>query len=556
MQSVSDDIKQLVDSYAKVTLAVYIDGQKLVTGIGEASYSAACAGDDEFSFGNACAASMNITLAASLTVAKESLFKVTWSVDETEFPLFTGKVKNAKTSAGRTSVEAWDDMYYAGSDSFVAPSDLLTDCDAAAAWTAVASAMGVEPELATLTMLDGITITGGFADIASDATNSAVAGHIAGLVGGNALMTRAGLLAIRQYTAVDWRTEPYSGGANAESEDFAVTGITLQREEADSTNSGQTETSEYSAGDGSLLLANPLADQAAADRAYASLQTLSFRPGDYAFPGGLLLEPGDVFKVVSMDGTYDVAIGSISFSFDGGVRASVSSGGAEDGGGSPGNINQTLKALFSKTTDLEGRYAQLRQTAGKVAVEVGDDEGVLETVIDTKNWKATYTDSEGNVISGLHFDFVNKRFVLNAAGRFIGLDSGNYMEIVGDSIVLYNKVGIPVLELGYRSLNDPSLPVDLGHSGYLKFNAISVDYPDSDFENGVHSIFRSSVFMQFSNGVWIGNDKYTFGALFGNFAATSESNGIFIDDYNHTVTLYKDGNRQDLYTGEAIAKFA
>lgn len=214
--------------------------------------------------------------------------------------------------------------------------------------------MGVSVDPSTLALLSNITIPDGLSALGSDVTNSAVAGYVAGLVGGNALMSRAGLLTIRQYAAVEWETEPYSGGASAENEDFTVTGITLQREKTvstlndDGSATERTSTEEYVAGDGSLMIANPLSSQATADGAFAALSAVTVRPGNYSFPGGLLLEPGDIFTVHSMDGSYAVAVGLVSMNFDGGVRSSVACGGASAvSAGTKGAINQALAALIA-----------------------------------------------------------------------------------------------------------------------------------------------------------------------------------------------------------------
>lgn len=354
MQTVSDAVKRLVDSYGKVTLAVYIDGEKLDVGVGAGSYSGACAGEDEFSFGNACAAGANVTLVVSRPDLKGHRIQITWAVEGTEHPLLTGQVEKARVTAGRTEIEAWDDMYFAGSKAFCVTDAVTGDCTASTAFAAVADAMGVSADATALSLLSDLAIPGGLSGLGGDVTNSAVAGYIAGLVGGNALMSRAGLLTIQQYTASDWETEPYSGGASADNEEFAITGITLQREIAvvtlndDGSTTERTVTEEYTAGDGSLLINNPLASQEAADTAYAALSAVTVRPGNYSFPGGLLLEPGDIFTIHSMDGSYAVAVGSISMTFDGGVKSSVACGGAAEGAeGNRGSINQALEALLA-----------------------------------------------------------------------------------------------------------------------------------------------------------------------------------------------------------------
>lgn len=364
MQHVSESEKALIDSYAKITLAIYIDGVRLTAGIGGCEYAHSCGDDEAFSFGNACAASLTVPIDASRPDLKGHRIKVTWAVSETEHPLLTGKVENAKVSAGQTTIEAWDDMYYGGSDAFVPTSAMQSDIDAAEAFSALAGFMGVTAEVETLDMLSGITIRGGLGGAGDEVSNSAVAGYIAGLVGGNAIMTRGGLLAIRLYTPTGWSTEPYSGGASAENEDFRITGVTLQREEmvtvtnTDGTTGEEEQLTEYSAGDGTLMVANPFADQEAAERAYAALQSVVIRPGSYSFPGGILLDPGDMFFVESMDGTYCVAAVLINMGFDGGVKTDVSCGGPTADGGAAGAVNQALKTLMADFAKLRSLVAE------------------------------------------------------------------------------------------------------------------------------------------------------------------------------------------------------
>lgn len=361
MQSVTDSVRALVDDYARVMLTVYIDGALLDVGIGSFEYAPSCGSEEEFSFGNACAAGIAIALDASRPDLKDHDISVKWAVNETEHPLFTGRIKKAKVSAGRTNVEAWDEMYYSGSDGLVSDSD--TDISAAEALSLIADAMGVGVDAATLDLLADVVIAGGLASL-GDVSNSAAAGYIAGLVGGNAVITRSGDLAVRQFALTDWTTEPYEGGAEAENEDFAVSGITLLRESStttqnvDGTSGEETVTESFAAGDGALLISNPLADQAAAERAYAALSGISFRPGSFTFPGGLLLEPGDIFSVESMDGTYHVAAVSISMSFDGGVRTTVACGGSVESGGAAGTITQALKNLEADLATIRNLVAE------------------------------------------------------------------------------------------------------------------------------------------------------------------------------------------------------
>lgn len=359
MQHVSDKVRDLLERYAKITLHVYLDGEQVDAGVGACQLSASCGDEASFSFGNACAAGVVLTLAVPMPGIKGRAVRITWAVDATEYPLFDGKIEDAVVQAGRTRIEAWDAMYYGGSDAFIPTSAMRQDIDAWSAFSGVAAAMGVSANPDVRELLSGIGISGGLGHLPDNISNSAVAGYIAGLIGGNALIDRSGYLTVRKISQTNFETQPYAGGSNAKDADFYVSGITLQREAVttvineDGTSTEESVVYEYTAGDGTLMVQNLLADQSAAERAFASLKGVAFRPGNYSFPGGLLIEPGDLFQIYSMDGRYTVAAVMISMSFDGGVKTTVSCGGHAPNGGAKGSINQALATLFAD-------YARLR----------------------------------------------------------------------------------------------------------------------------------------------------------------------------------------------------
>lgn len=380
MQNVSESVRALLARYAKITLFAYLDGQRLDVGIGACELAAACGNEESFSFGNACATSLNITLAASMPGIEGKKLKITWAVDDTENPLFDGKIEDALIRAGYTFVEAWDAMYYGGSDAFVPSWELTRDVDAAVAFSWIAAKMGVEAAPEAVELLSGITIAGGFGHLSEETSNSEVAGYIAGLAGGNAIIEREGRLTVRLIREVDYRTEPYDGKASAKSADFSITGITLQREEviktinADGSSSEESRVVEFGAGDGTLMVINHLADQAAADRAYDNLAGLIFRPGSYETPGGILLDPGDIITVYSMDGIYKVAAIMLTMSFDGGVKSTVSCGGSAPRGGAQGAINQALATLYADFARLQTLVAEnARITNARITNLTTDD---------------------------------------------------------------------------------------------------------------------------------------------------------------------------------------
>lgn len=429
MQSVSSNVRAMLGQYAKITLTAYLDGVKVEAGAGDCELSAACGDEESFSFGNACASSISLTLGAALPSIEGKQLRITWSVDETEYPLFLGRVEDGLIRAGRTFVEAWDEMYYGGSDIFVPSADLSQsiDADALIAFSYVASCMGVQVAPGTNTKLAGVRIPGGLGHLPEETSLSAVAGFIAGLVGGNAIIDRSGRLAIRQIQTVDYRTEPYEGGASAKGNNFVVSGLAFQREDIvrfnypDGTGGERVEVSEFAAGDGTLLIENPLADQAAADRVFGLLEGLTFRPGTYSIPVGILLEPGDVITVQSMDGNYQVAVAMLTLTLDGGAKATITCGGYLSKGGSQGAINQALSALYADFARLRSLVAENAEitnarisnltaediTAGRIHSTdfYAEDLNELYPASDLYPEKGLYPNNGEEIIRGFEIDF-------------------------------------------------------------------------------------------------------------------------------------------------------
>lgn len=380
MQKVTDAERALLDRYAKITLTVYLDGQRINTGVGDFELACACGSDDAFSFGNACASSIKASLDAALPNIKGRKIRIAWSVDGTEHPMFDGSVEDGLISAGKTQVEAWDAMYYGGSNAFMPSWGAGQSISAAAAFTEIAAGIGVYADPEALELLDGVTIYGGSGRWVEEISYSAAAGYVAGLIGANAMISRSGQLTIRKISSVDFESEPYAGGAQARGRNFTVTGITMLREEIltvqnEDGSAGEEESvTEFGAGDGTLAVSNPMADQTAADRAFAELEGLTFRPGSYSFPGGIILEPGDMIRIHSMDGSYDVLCAMISMTMDGGVKTTVGCGGAIQKGGAQGAINQALAMLaadFARIRKLVADNAEI--VSAKISNLKADD---------------------------------------------------------------------------------------------------------------------------------------------------------------------------------------
>lgn len=368
MQAVSDSVKAMVDGYARTVLTVYIGGEKIDARIGSCILSTSCGDDAAFTFGSACASSVDLVFADPLLNIKAKSLVLTWAVDGNENPLFVGKVEDAFISAGKTTVKAWDAMYYSGNDVFNPSEVMRDDVEAAEAFAFVAETMGVAVDPVALALLAGIMITGGFSNVYDEIHNATAAGYLAGLIGGNAVIDRSGRLTIRRLTQIDFETEPYSDGATAQDTELTVSGVTLQKNRMttvsneDGTLSEQVILEEYIAGDGLIVVTNPLVSETTAENIYAALSQVTFRPGTYSIPGGLLLEPGDVFPLHTLDGTYNVAAISLIMNIDGGVKTTLTCGRAMPFGGMRGAINQSIASLvtdFAKLKKLVADNAEI-----------------------------------------------------------------------------------------------------------------------------------------------------------------------------------------------------
>lgn len=230
-------------------------------------------------------------------------------------------------------------------------------------------------------------------------------------------------------------------------------------------------------------------------------------------------------------------------------------------------LSVSVDGLKTKAEDLDGKYSQLEQTAGQVSVKVGTEKGTLSTIIDPTTWEAKLVTSDGDVLSGISFDFEKGQFLFNGAGKFTGsinvndkfkvfengdveargntvlyggkyyaMDSdgiGGWTEMAKDGFVMYSKSGKQLVKIGFPS-------------EYTEYPYIWLDASSSDAE-------ESGMFKRFSDGIWLGNSKPVNAN--GKFYAKEGYNGIFISFTENKAYVVQGTTMQNLYTGETIARF-
>lgn len=198
--------------------------------------------------------------------------------------------------------------------------------------------------------------------------------------------------------------------------------------------------------------------------------------------------------------------------------------------------------IESRVQSAEGEITVLQQEAGKVRVIIVDQEGTLETTIDADSWEAIRKNLEGETTSGFWFDFEAGQFVFDGTGEFKSRDGMSYITIEGNELVLHSSRSgtmLDKLRIGFISGTDPSGMQD-------------VDYPYILLGNTTSS-GGSGLLKKFWDGLFIGN-SYAKDAS-GRFSPQADYAGFFVDTITGVSYVVSGTEMQNVYTGEAIAKF-
>ena len=406
MQTISNGDKNRLEAYSPIHLHIYVGGALIPCELGSFKMTAAVGGE-AITCGNSVSNTIvfqsvadtiirilsthdNKTLTTHDSKVLVAHFnwkklngiaiKATWDVDgSTEYDLFNGKIEKTEVSGGKATITAHDELFWNGSSLWNNQASYQTDVSASTVLNSIASTMGVSVESGTSTLASSVTVLGGFSSCRDTLTCYQAVGYIAGILGGNAVIDRSGKLKVVRYGTVSFTSEPYQGECSAEDENYTVTGLTFNRTytytvtNTDGTVSESEEVTSYVAGDGAIVLENPIADLTGVQRAYTALSSVAVRKGTFSFPMGIQLEPGDVITITSANGNYPVAINQIEFSIDGGVKSTVQGGGQlhpgeEMVGGTPtapgraGPLTQRVESLeleLLKVKNLQAENAEI-----------------------------------------------------------------------------------------------------------------------------------------------------------------------------------------------------
>lgn len=402
MQNVDIVTRTAVRALEAVQMRLIIDGVVQDAAILEIAHTSAVGGTGAFSVGNACSASAEIRLAEPLPDVIGRTAVVDWCLEGVEdYPLIVGTITDAPTQGGTQTITVRDAMFAAFGTTYTPAPALQISCTAGEALQEIADAMGVALDATTYAMADLFDLPRGVGALYG-VSLAAAAGQIAAVLGGNALISRAGALTVKLFQVTDETAQMFSDADELSAEPFSVSGVQFHTLD----NLGGDVFS--SAGVAPFLrVENDIGDDALAMHALAMLPGQAFRAGEIRIFGGLLVEPGDLITVVTADGPRVVCANQIRMEWDGGCLAEITSAGADAlSQGGTGSLTAEIRRLGNRTFEiassvdglriraeaqqesvdyLRQTVTEIRQTAEAVAIRVGkiEDDGVTQLNTET-----------------------------------------------------------------------------------------------------------------------------------------------------------------------------
>lgn len=324
-----------------------------------------------------------------------------------------------------------------------------------------------------------------------------------------------------------------------------------------------------SAGDGDrgISIQNPFATEDVVESVYSKVGGFTYTVSSVNCPlGDIRLDPWDVVQVMDINGkSYKVPLMSLEFEYDGGVSVKFSCVGntkTEEEYDYKGPMQMLQEKMEAKVEGLRGVVSVIQQTAGQVYVENSDEMGTFSSIFNTEVWETKYVDANGEELSGLYFDPLEKQLVFNGTitagsininGKFVVDSEGNAKLYSAKFFSEDNEIG---MELDSNGLNmyDGQTFIPMARIGYEDYGGTK--FPFLMFwANGDNNIDKITIVQQFYDGTWIGNLGINLSGTGGYFKTNEYTNGLFIDHDNGEVYCVKGNDKRIIYTGEAIAKF-
>lgn len=311
--------------YARYYSKYLVDGKEYNQTLNEFKYSNIINPNNSISIGNTCSSSVTFSIYnPEITLENKDITifegaKGDSRIEYVQIGIFT--VTKEESNGEYTKYTAYDKMYKAEKGYF---SELTYPSTDKAILEEICTKLGIQ--LAT-----SITSTHTITDKPQGYTMREMIGYMATLQGGNAAINSDGNLEIKWYKdsgyVLDGHQYYQQGVTFTTSKDFTIRKLTCNN-----TKSGDSKTSEITAGDGTtgLSFANPFMTQANLNEIYKKIGGFQFRPLTVKFLGDWRLEVGDIITVNKGGVDYKVPIMQITHECDGGLMDTVTSIGQSD----------------------------------------------------------------------------------------------------------------------------------------------------------------------------------------------------------------------------------
>lgn len=311
--------------YARYYSKYLVDGKEYNQTLNEFKYSNIINPNNSISIGNTCASSVTFSIfKPQITLENKDItifegVKGNSGIEYAQIGIFT--VTKEESNGEYTKYTAYDKMYKAEKGYF---SELTYPSTDKAILEEICTKLGIQ--LAT-----SITNTHTITDKPQGYTMREMIGYMATLQGGNAAINSDGNLEIKWYKdsgyVLDGHQYYQQGVTFTTSKDFTIRKLTCNN-----TKSGDSKTSEITAGDGTtgLSFANPFMTQAILNEVYKKIGGFQFRPLTVKFLGDWRLEVGDIITVNKGGVDYKVPIMQITHECDGGLMSTATSIGQSD----------------------------------------------------------------------------------------------------------------------------------------------------------------------------------------------------------------------------------
>lgn len=311
--------------YARYYSKYLVDGKEYNQTLNEFKYSNIINPNNSISIGNTCSSGVTFSIfQPQITLENKDItifegVKGNNGIEYAQIGIFT--VTKEESNGEYTKYTAYDKMYKAEKGYF---SELTYPSTDKAILEEICTKLGIQ--LAT-----SITNTHTITDKPQGYTMREMIGYMAMLQGCNAVINSGGNLEIKWYKdsgyVLDGHQYYQQGVTFTTSKDFTIRKLTCNN-----TKSGDSKTSEITAGDGvtGLSFANPFMTQENLNEVYNKIGGFQFRPLTVKLLGDWRLEVGDIITVNKGGVDYKVPIMQITHECDGGLMDTVTSIGQSD----------------------------------------------------------------------------------------------------------------------------------------------------------------------------------------------------------------------------------